>query len=59
MGHGSNNYFAVKLKGLRGIVWFWGLDKHFPILGRPQKTKQPRFFGGLLCLKSVDVQRSL
>jgi len=34
MGHGSNNYFAVKLKGLRGIVPSWGLDKRFPVLGQ-------------------------
>src|SRR5437899_173854 len=34
MGHGSNNYFAVKLKGLRGIVWFGGLTGVFPFWDR-------------------------
>ena len=56
MGHGSNNYFAVKLRGLRGIVRSWGLDRRFSRFGKAQKTKQPRFSAGLLWLKSVDVQ---
>src|SRR5439155_7618925 len=45
MGHGSNNYFAVKLKGSRGIVWFWGLDRRFPVLGSPKNQTAPLFGG--------------
>ena len=48
MGHGSNNYFAVKLKGLRGIVPSWGLDRRFPVLGSPKNQTAPLFGGAAL-----------
>ena len=48
MGHGSNNYFAVKLKGLRGIVPSWGLDRRFPVLGSAKNQTAPLFGGAAL-----------
>ena len=58
MGHGSNNYFAVKLRAREELCGFGGLTGVFPFWEAP-KTKQPRFSAGLLGLKSVDVQGSL
>ena len=42
MGHGWRNYLVVAFQDLRGIGRVWGLDKHFPILGK-------RYVARVLC----------
>ena len=42
MGHGRRNYLVVAFKDLRGIGRVWGLDNHFPILGK-------RYVARVLC----------
>ncbi len=41
MGHGWRNYLVVAFKDLRGIEQVWGLDKHFPILGKRCVSESP------------------